>query len=192
MSVLEVGHDSDADAASTVELRPASGLTASGRQSRAKGATPRELADLLARLLGGGSVLLAMWLDVEEAALEPAEASAIAEPLARILNRQSWGKALAKRIVGADDYLALSMALFSYGVRIAPLVALKLGTGKNDAKPLDRPFGETASLRTAKPTARPDSRPEPASNGHDAGYSTLADGTGVKFNPGMADGFSAF
>lgn len=187
MSVLEVGHDSGGDAASTVELRPASGLTATGRQSRARGATPRELADLLAKLLGGGSVLLAMWVEVEEAALEPAEANAIAEPLSRILNRQAWGKALAKRIVGADDYLALSLALFSYGVRIAPLVAAKLNRGAKDAKPLDRPFGETASLRATKPA-----KPEPASNGHDAGYSTLSDGTGIRFDPGMADGLSAF
>ena len=166
--MLEVadGSDSSADAASTVQLKSArpDGLTSSGRQSRAKGATPRELASTFAKLLGGGSVLLAMWLDVEEAALIDEEADAIADPLARIINRASWGKAIAKRLVGADDYLALSLALFSYGVRIYPLVAAKLQEGQH-AKPI--------SSRTATPPVR--QQPEPESNGHNGGA--------VKFDP---------
>src|SRR5690242_18911058 len=174
MSILEVGaSDSSADDGSTVQLKPArpDGLTSSGRQSRAKGATPRELADTFAKLLGGGSVLLAMWLDVEEAALTPDEASAIADPLARIINRASWGKAIAKRLVGADDYLALSLALFSYGVRIYPLVAAKLQEGQH-AKPI--------SPRNAAPPVRQQSAPEPDSNN---GHNGQHNGGAVKFDP---------
>lgn len=185
MSVLEVASDSDAGDGSTVQLRqgPASGLsgvTASGRQSRARGATPRELADTFAKLLGGGSVLLAMWLEVEEAALLPDEANAIAEPLARIINRQNWGKALAKRIIGADDYLALSMAIFAYGVRIAPLVAAKLEA--------QRPNAKLVNPRPAHEAVRP-AQPDSASNGH-AKYDP---GAGVKFDPsGMADAYGVY
>lgn len=181
MSVLEVGpSDSDAgDGVSTVQLRP--GVTASGRQSRAKGATPRELADTFAKLLGGGSVLLAMWLEVEEAALLPDEANAIAEPLARIINRASWGKALAKRLIGADDYLALSLALFSYGVRIAPLVAAKMEATRPNAKPIQ----SSPAYAPVRPT-------EPASNGHSAGQdAAIAGGNGYRFDPGSASVFSA-
>jgi len=174
MSVLEVaGSDSSADDASTVQLRARpDGLTSSGRQSRARGATPRELADTFAKLLGGGSVLLAMWLDVEEAALTPDEASAIADPLARIINRASWGKSIAKRLIGADDYLALSLALFSYGVRIYPLVAAKLQEGQH-AKPI-QPRSATAPVRQ-----QPQPEPEPSSNGHNGQHN----GGAVKFDP---------
>ena len=176
MSVLEVaGSGSDADDVSTIQLKPArpDGVTPSGRQSRARGATPRELADTFAKLLGGGSVLLAMWLDVEEAALTPDEASAIADPLARIINRASWGKAIAKRLIGADDYLALSLALFAYGVRIAPLVAAKLQEGQH-AKPIQS--------RSATPPVR--QQPEPESNGHH-------DGGAVKFDPSAYGAWAA-
>src|SRR6185312_2852862 len=178
MSILEVGaSDSSADDASTVQLRQGrpDGLTSSGRQSRAKGATPRELADTFAKLLGGGSVLLAMWLDVEEAALTPDEASAIADPLARIINRASWGKLIAKRLVGADDYLALSLALLAYGVRIYPLVAAKLQEGQHD-KPI--------SPRTATAPVRQQSAPEPESNGHNSGGA-------VKFDPSAFSAWQA-
>jgi len=107
-----------------------------------------------------------MWLDVEEAALTNEEASAIADPLARIINRASWGKAIAKRLVGADDYLALSLALFAYGVRIYPLVAAKLQEGQH-AKPIS-PRGQATPVRQQ-------SQPEPESNGHNGGA--------VKFDP---------
>ncbi len=178
MSVLEVsGSDADGDA-STVQLRSApSGVTPSGRQSRAKGATPRELADTFAKLLGGGSILLAMWLEVEEAALLPDEATAIADPLARIINRQNWGKALAKRLAGADDYLALSLALFSYGVRIAPLVAAKLEAQRPNVKPIN-----------ARPADAPVRPAQPASNGHNASYVTS---NGYRFDPSAAGVFAA-
>lgn len=175
MSVLEVsGSDADGDG-NTVQLRPGlpSGVTPTGRQSRARGATPRELADTFAKLLGGGSILLAMWLEVEEAALLPEEASAIADPLARIINRQNWGKALAKRLVGADDYLALSLALFSYGVRIAPLVAAKMEATRPNAKPIQsRPTHEAV-------------RPTAESNGH-VDYDAS---NGVRFDPASMGAF---
>ena len=132
-SVLDVSGSAGDDSA-TLSARP--GVTASGRQSRAKNATPRELADMLARLMGGGSVLLAMWLDVEAAALEPGEADAIAEPLARILSRQSWGKKVSRSLVNGDDYVALTFALASYGLRVAPLVREKLS---NHAQPIPTP-----------------------------------------------------
>jgi len=133
------------------------------------------LADTFAKLLGGGSVLLAMWLDVEEAALTPDEASAIADPLARIINRAAWGKMIAKRLVGADDYLALSLALFAYGVRIYPLVAAKLNEGQH-AKPIQP--------RSAATPVRQQSQPEPESNGH-------LDGGAVKFDPSAFGAWAA-
>ena len=170
MSVLEVadsGSDADdANGVGRVTLRP--GVTASGRQSRARGATPRELADTFAKLLGGGSVLLAMWLEVEEAAMTPDEASAIAEPLARIINRASWGKLIAKRLIGADDYIALSVALFSYGVRIYPLLAAKASENAQSRR--------TAPPIRQKPTGAAQQQPAAESNGHDSR-------NGVKFDP---------
>lgn len=105
-------------------------MTASGRQSRARGATPRELADMFAKLLGGSSVLLAMWIDVEEAALLPQEADAIAEPLARILARSQWGKKASKYLLGADDYIALSIALGAYTLRVYPLIAARVSQNR--------------------------------------------------------------
>lgn len=188
MSVLEVsGSGADDDGNSTVQLRSTpsgpSGVTPSGRQSRARGATPRELADTFAKLLGGGSILLAMWLEVEEAALLPEEASAIADPLARIINRASWGKALAKRLVGADDYLALSLALFAYGVRIAPLVAAKMEATRPNAKPI-QPSPAHAPVRQ-----QPASHTDAASNGHDA---TIPGGNGYRFDPNAADSLAAY
>lgn len=173
MSVLEIDASASGDDGASVQLKP--GMTASGRQSRARGATPRELADTFAKLLGGGSVLLAMWVEVEEAALTAEEANAIAEPLARILNRASWGKALAKRLIGADDYLALSLALFSYGVRVYPLILAK---GQDVAK----------SRRTAPPIRtqqQPAEQPRASSNGRTYSADELANG--VKFDPATAD-----
>lgn len=174
MSVLEVADSgSDADDASRVTLRP--GVTASGRQSRARGATPRELADTFAKLLGGGSVLLAMWLEVEEAAMTPDEASAIADPLARIINRASWGKLIAKRLIGADDYIALSVALFSYGVRIYPLLAAKAQENANTRR--------TAPPIRQKPTEPV--KPAAESNGH------YDPGAGVRFDPAALTGWQS-
>lgn len=138
---------SDADGASTVSLKP--GLTATGRQSRARGATPRELADMLAKLLGGSSILLAMWIDVEEAALAPGEADAISEPLARIISRSQWGKKAAKHLLGADDYVALALALGSYTLRIYPLIAARVSQN-----------------RVIRPTAEPVRKAQPAAAQH--------------------------
>ena len=181
MSVLEIADasGSDADGASTIQLKPGrpDGVTPSGRQSRARGATPRELADTFAKLLGGGSVLLAMWLEVEEAAMTPAEADAIAEPLARIINRAAWGKLIAKRLIGADDYIALSVALFSYGVRIYPLLAAKASENAQSRR--------TAPPIRQKPTESAQHAAE--SNGAGAGDAR----NGVRFDPGAFSTFVA-
>ena len=181
MSVLEVadGSGSDADGASTVQLK--SGVTASGRQSRARGATPRELADMLAKLLGGGSVLLAMWVEVEEAALLPPEADAIAEPLARIINRSNWGKQVAKKIIGADDYLALSLALFAYGVRVYPLVQAKVSEQR-----ASRPIQPTRSTPPPVRPAAPASQPERSQPGNSDGDTV----NGVRFSGSAGFGFA--
>lgn len=186
MSVLEIaGSASDAgDANATVTLK--SGVTPSGRQSRARGATPRELADTLAKLLGGGSVLLAMWIDVEEAAMLPTEADAVAEPLARIINRSAWGKQLAKRLIGADDYIALSVALFSYGVRIYPLIQAKASEVQR-AKPI-RPSAPVRQQPPAQP-AKPE-QPKPAGTAGPAGPSSDLNGSN-KFSPDSFSGLSA-
>ena len=175
MSVLEVADSgSDADGASTIQLK--SGVTPSGRQSRARGATPRELADTFAKLLGGGSVLLAMWIEVEEAAMTPQEADAIAEPLARIINRAAWGKAIAKRLIGADDYIALSVALFSYGVRIYPLIAAKVQENAN-------------TRRTAAPIRQKPAEPtKPADTANGANGDAR---NGYKFDPSAFSSFTA-
>lgn len=176
LSVLEEIADDSASAGdgASVQLKP--GMTASGRQSRARGATPRELADTFAKLVGGGSVLLAMWVEVEEAALTSEEAQAIAEPLARIINRASWGKAMAKRLIGADDYLALSLALFSYGVRVYPLILAK-GHDVAQSRRTAPPIRTQQQQQPAEPARQPES------NGH------YDPGTGVKFDPTSTRGF---
>lgn len=180
MSVLEVAaSDSDGDV-STVQLGPGVASSPSGRPSRAKGATPRELASMLARMLGGATVLLALWLEAEAAALTPDEADAIAEPLARILNRH-WKQA-AKRLIELDDYAAVSLAIGAYCIRIAPLVA---GRMNRNAQPIASP--------TPPPVwqAQQRERDEPGRNGHSP--AVASDGAdndgGVRFS-GVA-GFGA-
>ena len=135
---------------------------------------------MLARLLGGGSVLLAMWLEVEEAAMTPEEAAAISEPLSRIINRSNVGKKLAKQLLGADDYLALSIALFSYGMRLMPLIAAKASQPK-DAKPLQS--------QPAPAPVRPVEQPKPSSNGYSVGSADL--NGGVKFTGVSGFGWDA-
>lgn len=185
MSILEVGSDSDADGAS-VHLKPGAPSSATGeRQSRARGATPRELAAMLSKLLGGGSVLLAMWIDVEEAALTADEATAIAEPLARIINRSNMLKPLAKRLLGADDYLALTLALFSYGMRVYPLIAQKATQNRDQSRPAATPVRPPASQPAQQPV-------RPASNGHINGHIPDYDlSRGVPFVGTAGVGFDA-
>ncbi len=191
MSILDAAEPSDSAAAagSSGTLNDSgprsggSGVTASGRQSRAKGATPRELADMLARLLGGGSVLLAMWVEVEEAALTPDEASAIADPLSRIINRSNWGKRAAKAMLGADDYLALSLALFSYSMRIYPLVKAKMQEGPRVIRPEARPVRQASEQQPAR-------QQQPVANSDSNGHSADASG-GVRFTGSAGFGFDA-
>lgn len=177
--MLEVGSDSDADDASTVQLAyrdtGRDGMTSSGRQSRAKSATPRELADTLAKLLGGSSLLLALWLDIEEAAMLPDEASAIADPLARIINRQKWLKGYVKHLIGTEDYIALAVAVYAYGARIQPLIAAK-AEAQNSVK-------RAKQAQAVRPPAQPERPADGGGNGHKPADSS----GGVKFS-----GFAGF
>ena len=162
ISVLETS-DSDGDGVSSLSFGPNANANArtvaEGRQSRAKNATPRELASIIGLVLGGTTDLLATWLDVEAAALTDEETAAIADPAARILNRQAWGKKAGKYLINGSDYILLTYGITSYSLRIAPLVRAKMG---NYAKPVSQP---SSPVYTA-PAQRDERDERPGSNGH--------------------------
>lgn len=107
-------------------------VSASGKQTSAALPT-REIARMLARMVGGSTMLLATWLAEPSAAMTVAEAQAIAKPAARILSRSVWFHRLytwAIRTTARDrDTLALLLAIGAYSYRVAPLVAAKVNDG---------------------------------------------------------------
>lgn len=136
-----------------VDLSVDGASSAAPKRSRSGGAssaatkapTPKELAATLAKLVGGGSVLLAMWIGLEEAAMEPEEAQSIADPAARLLARAQWAKRLTKSLGAGSDVIDLVLALSLYGLRVYPLVAAKLERDSHGHSPAPRAVRPTGT-----------------------------------------------
>ncbi len=149
-------------------------LSRSGESTRKgrppRGTAPAELVSTLAKLLGGGTVLLAAWLQVEEAAMTPDEAHAISAPLARLLARQKWAKALTKNLSEWSDGFDLVVALGAYGLRVYPLIAIKL-----EAQ------ARVNSARPASPVWQPSAPPTGGAASASAAGVEIPGGNGVRF-----------
>lgn len=165
-----------------VSYTPVAGPSLS-RPSRGKNATPKELADMLSKTLRGSSMLLVAWLELEEdAVMSEAEGTAIAEPMARMLNRQKWARRAVKMATDNADAFALIYAVGAYGLRVYPAVAVKLSNPEAHTRV------HTHTIRQPSPQAATPSRPsrggdEPnyaggpvfaGVDGYDASYQGLA------------------
>ena len=133
--------------------------------SRAAGA--RELAQLLAKVIGGASILLAVVIQADEAAMTPQEANDIARPAARLLAKSSLAARMTALAGKGGDWIDLTMALATYGLRLYPLIVLRMQQVELERqRQRGRPYGngltpEDAGLRPNGP-AQP-ATPAPAS-----------------------------
>lgn len=132
------------------------GATATPRMAgRMAGA--RELAQLLAKLIGGASLVIALALDADEAAMTPQEANDIAKPAARLLSKSSFAARMLSMTSKGSDWIDLTFAVAAYGLRLYPLIVLR--QQQLDAQRLaqkGRPFGngitpEDAGVRASQP-----------------------------------------
>lgn len=99
----------------------------------------------------GVSVLVAAWLEIEDLAMWPVEAEAIARPLGNILwpylRKYGLIGKLMKRAKGAEDWRLLALALYTYGRRVAPAVALRM---QQNARPhLEQEVGNGSQVLSA-------------------------------------------
>lgn len=127
-----------------------------------------EMADILSKLLGLASVLLAFALVggdyVQAIALEPGEARDIAEPAARLLRKSRLARQASALALKGSDIVALTTALAGYLLRVWPIVA-EIQAQK---------VGNIRESRSARPVVRTPEQPgagaaqpaNPASNGH--------------------------
>ena len=97
--------------------------TGGGASPRVSGA--RELAQLLSKLIGGASVLAAMFLETPELAMTAPEANDIAKPAARLLAKSSAAARLVALAGKSSDYVELTFAVAAYGLRIWPVLVLR-------------------------------------------------------------------
>ena len=188
----------DADTAPNAELGGQAAPTRRGR-GRPKGSTTkpktggasrpatlagtRELAQLLAKLIGGASLLVALAVQADEAAMTPQEANDIAKPAARLLAKSSVAARLVQLTGKGSDWIDLTLAVASYGLRLYPLILLRqqqLELQKQAQK--GRPYGngltpEDAQLRATQPapTAAHAGQPAAGSFAADAAAAIAAD-----------------
>jgi hypothetical protein len=99
----------------------------SRRKAKPSGAAPsmagtRELASMLSKVIGMGSILIAVYVGSDEAAMTPQEASDIARPAARLLAKTRWAAQLFALTGKNKDWASLTLALITYSVRIWPLL----------------------------------------------------------------------
>lgn len=82
----------------------------------------RELASMLAKAIGMASILIAVYVGSDEAAMTPQEANDIARPAARLLAKTRWAAQLFALTGKNKDWASLALALITYSVRIWPLL----------------------------------------------------------------------
>lgn len=97
-------------------------------------ASQKQLEDWLAPVLAAITLLLALWLAdgnesdfiADQVALSQDEMDALVPPLARMVARSPLNKRWGQQLIQSSDYVGAAVALTSYGMRIWPLVRLKL------------------------------------------------------------------
>ena len=140
---------------------------------RAAGA--RELAQLLAKVIGGASILVAVLLQADEAAMTPQEANDIARPAARLLAKSGWAQRALAMTAKGGDWIDLTLAVATYGLRLYPLIVLRQQQIElQRQQQRGRPFGNGLTPEDARvrPTESAQTATQPArataTNGHDA------------------------
>lgn len=153
-----------------------SGTKASAPGERLAGVN--EMADVLSKLLGLASVLLAFALVGQDyakvIALEPGEARDIAEPAARLLRKSGLARQASALVTKGGDVIALTTAVAGYLIRVGPMVAeiqaqrlaAQRGVSREpqSVNPVLRPTPSTSAGPSAGAGAS-----QPASNGHAVG-----------------------
>ena len=149
--------------------RPKGSSTRKTTTTAPRAAGAKELAQLLAKVIGGASILLALVLQADEAAMTPAEANDIARPAARLLAKSSLAARMAHLAGKGSDWIDLTLAVATYGLRLYPLIVLRqqqieLQRQQQKGYPFGQSRSEDAGLRQAQPaqTAAPASQPADA------------------------------
>ena len=161
--------------------RPKGSTSASrkGGASVPRAAGAKELAQLLAKVIGGASILIALVLQADEAAMTPQEANDIARPAARLLAKSSLAARMAHLAGKGSDWIDLTLAVATYGLRLYPLIVLRqqqieLQRQQQKGYPVGQPHPEDARVwqsqpaQAAAPAAQPASNGQSGTNGHDA------------------------
>ena len=149
--------------------RPKGSSTRKTTTTAPRAAGAKELAQLLAKVIGGASILLALVLQADEAAMTPAEANDIARPAARLLAKSSLAARMAHLAGKGSDWIDLTLAVATYGLRLYPLIVLRqqqieLQRQQQKGYPFGQSRSEDAGLRQAQPaqTTAPASQPADA------------------------------
>lgn len=172
----------ESDTAPSSDVSGEPGTQAKRGRGRPKGASTRkttttapratgakELAQLLAKVIGGASILIALVLQADEAAMTSAEANDIARPAARLLAKSSLALRVAQMAGKGSDWIDLTLAVATYGLRLYPLIVLRqqqieLQRQQQKGYPFGQSRSEDAGLRQAQPaqTTAPASQPADA------------------------------
>lgn len=155
--------------------RPKGSSTRKTTTTAPRAAGAKELAQLLAKVIGGASILLALVLQADEAAMTPAEANDIARPAARLLAKSSLAARMAHLAGKGSDWIDLTLAVATYGLRLYPLIVLRqqqieLQRQQQRGYPVGQPHSEDARVWQSQPAQTATSQPasNSVSNGHDA------------------------
>lgn len=163
------------------------GKRSAGSSARASGPTgAKELASVLAKVIGGASMILALFLvgptEAETVAMTPAEADAIAKPAARMLAKSALAKRAAALAARGGDAIDLALALAGYALRVYPLILLRqaeLAAAQKRGNVYVHP-GSAESLRSTERTAGPASAPAHGGRPGDASNFAAAVGGGYR------------
>lgn len=147
--------------------RPKGSSTRKTTTTAPRAAGAKELAQLLAKVIGGASILLALVLQADEAAMTPAEANDIARPAARLLAKSSLAARMAHLAGKGSDWIDLTLAVATYGLRLYPLIVLRqqqieLQRQQQKGYPLGQPSSEDARVRPAQPATPAPQSSQPA------------------------------
>ena len=156
--------------------RPRGSSTRKGAPSVPRAAGAKELAQLLAKVIGGASILIALVLQADEAAMTAQEANDIARPAARLLAKSSLAARMTQLAGKGSDWIDLTLAVATYGLRLYPLIVLRqqqieLQRQQQKGYPLGQPRSEDARVWQSQPAQAATPAAQSASNGangHDA------------------------
>lgn len=138
--------------------RPKGSSTRKTTTTAPRAAGAKELAQLLAKVIGGASILIALVLQADEAAMTPQEANDIARPAARLLAKSSLALRVAQMAGKGSDWIDLTLAVATYGLRLYPLIVLRqqqiaLQRQQQRGYPVGQPRSEDARVWQAQPAA---------------------------------------